>query len=78
VCQALRDAGFHGTMEHAPRSMKAAMRQADRNKARCALIFGPDELVAGTVVIKRMDNGEQAAAPLADAVSIVAGIVVTA
>ena len=77
LCQALRDAGFRGEMEHAPRSMKAAMRQADKSKARCALIFGPDELAAGSVAIKRMDNGEQTTAPLGDAVSVVAGIAVT-
>ncbi|MDR2726933.1 MAG: histidine--tRNA ligase [Deltaproteobacteria bacterium] len=77
VCQALRDAGFHGELDHMPRSMKAAMRRADKSKARCVLIFGPDELAAGTVAVKRLDNGEQATTPLADAVSIVAGIVVT-
>ena len=72
VTQALRDAGFCGEMDASPRSMKAAMRQADKSGARCALIFGPDELAAGTVVIKRMDNGEQTTVPLADAVNAVA------
>jgi histidyl-tRNA synthetase len=74
VCRALRDAGFRGEMDHAPRSMKAAMRRADKSGARCALIFGPDELAAGMATIKRMDNGEQVTAPLRDVVSLVAGI----
>ena len=70
VAQALRDAGFRGEMDMQPRSMKAAMRQADKSKARCVLVFGPDELAAGTVLIKRMDNGEQTTAPLAEAVQV--------
>jgi histidyl-tRNA synthetase len=55
----LRDAGFRGGADHTPRSMKSAMRQADKSGAACAVILGPDESAAGTVLIKRMDTGEQ-------------------
>ncbi len=68
LAQALRDAGFVGEMDVQTRSLKAAMRQADKSGARCALILGPDELASGRVLIKRLDNGEQHTAPLAEAV----------
>ena len=37
------------------------MRQADKSRARFALLLGPDELAAGTVVVKDMESGEQRA-----------------
>ena len=39
------------------------MRQAGKSGARFCLIIGPDELAAGTVVVKNMDSGEQQAMP---------------
>ena len=71
LTQALRDAGFEGDMDLQPRSMKAAMRQADKSGARCALILGPDELAAGTILIKRLDTGEQSTVSMIDAVELV-------
>ena len=41
--------------------MKSTMRQADKSRARFALLLGPDELAAGTVVVKDMESGEQRA-----------------
>ncbi len=59
LAQVLRDAGFRGEMGFAGRSVKSALRQAGKAGAAFALLLGPDELAAGTVVIKRMDTGEQ-------------------
>ena len=47
--------------------MKSAMRQADKSRARFALILGPDELAAGTVAVRNMENGEQRAVSRAEA-----------
>ena len=46
------------------------MRQAGKSGARFALLIGPDELAAGTVVVKNMENGEQCAVPRAEAVGL--------
>jgi len=46
------------------RSIKAAMKGADRCGARFALIIGEDEVSAGTVVIKDLESGEQQSVPL--------------
>lgn len=55
----LRRAGFAGDMAHGGTSFKGQMRQANKCGARFVLIIGPDELAAGTVVIKNLDGGEQ-------------------
>ncbi len=68
LTQTLRDAGFRGEMSFTPRSVKSAMRQAGRSRARFCLLIGEDELVARSVMIKNMDSGEQALVPLAEAV----------
>ncbi len=66
LTQTLRDAGFHGEMSFTPRSIKSAMRQAGRSRARFCLLIGEDELAARSVMVKDMDSGEQAPVPLAE------------
>ncbi len=61
LLQTLRDAGLHGEMGFASRSMKSAMRQADKSNAKYALIIGQDEAAAGTVSVKNMATGAQTA-----------------
>ncbi|HEX9996257.1 MAG TPA: histidine--tRNA ligase [Abditibacterium sp.] len=41
------------------RSMRAQMREANRQRARFALIVGEDEITAGTVSLKNMELGSQ-------------------
>ena len=41
------------------RSMKAAMKGADRSGARFAVIIGEDELASGVATVKDLDSGEQ-------------------
>jgi histidyl-tRNA synthetase len=41
------------------RSMKAAMKSADRSGARFAVIIGEDERVANVATVKDLDSGEQ-------------------
>ena len=64
LAQNLRQAGLGGAQSFEARSMKSAMRQADKSLARNTLILGQDELVAGTVVIKNMDGGGQLVLPI--------------
>lgn len=55
----LRKAGLHGNMAFEARSMKNAMRQADKSGARFALLIGSTELETNSVMIKNMHVGEQ-------------------
>lgn len=71
LAQSLRAAGLGGVQSFESRSMKSVMRQADKSGARFALILGPDELAAGNVVIKNMDNGDQNPVSLEGAASAI-------
>jgi len=72
LAAALRAQGFAGDMAHAWGSFKSQMRQADKSGARFCCVLGPDELAAGTVVLKDMDTGEQQSLPQADVMTRIA------
>lgn len=55
----LRQAGFTGDMSHGGTGFKGQMRQAGKCRARYALILGPDELAAQSIVVKDMDASTQ-------------------
>lgn len=67
LAQTLRTAGLGGTLGFESRSIKSAMRQADKSRARFTLLMGTDELATATVMIKNMENGEQQAVALSAA-----------
>jgi len=46
------------------RSLKAQMREADRQRAKKVLIIGEDEIKKGKAVLKDMESGEQEEAEL--------------
>jgi histidyl-tRNA synthetase len=60
----LRTQGLSTDISFDSRSMKAAMKAADRCGARFAVIIGEDEVASGTVVIKDLESGEQQSVPL--------------
>jgi len=49
------------------------MRRADGARARFALVEGPDEAAAGTVMVKDMASGAQTAIARADLVAELTG-----
>lgn len=55
----LRQAGLKANMDYACRSMKAQMKQANKAKARFALIIGEDEVKESCVMLKDMEKSEQ-------------------
>ena len=55
----LRDAGLAALTDYAGRSMKSQMKQADKAKARYALILGEDELGKGVVTLRNMETSAQ-------------------
>jgi len=73
TCETLRGAGIKVQMHAATGadgmgSMKSQFKKADASGARYALIFGADELAAGTVTVKALRDGAgaQQTQPLAD------------
>ena len=60
ITEELRRAGLSADRAFDGRSMKAQMKAADRSGATAAIIVGPDELDAGTVVLRPLrGDGEQ-------------------
>jgi histidyl-tRNA synthetase len=54
----LRDSGISCDMAYGDRSLKGAMKSADRSGARYSLVIGPDEISSGNVLLKEMRSGE--------------------
>ena len=70
VLQALRNAGvsvqMHGSASaEGMGSMKSQFKKADASGARCALIFGGDEMQRGMVTVKQLRDGAGAQAEYA-------------
>jgi histidyl-tRNA synthetase len=65
----LRKAGISAITEVEQKSMKAAMRAANRLAAKFAVIRGDNEISKGTVTLKNMTDGTQAEIPSKDLIS---------
>ncbi|MBT4360607.1 MAG: histidine--tRNA ligase, partial [Candidatus Marinimicrobia bacterium] len=63
-----RSAGLNCDMDTLRRSMKAQMREANRQQARYVAILGEEELGQGVVQLKNFDSGEQEAVAFNDVV----------
>jgi histidyl-tRNA synthetase len=59
----LRAAGVRVDLAYGDRSVKGAMRAADRSGARLALVAGDRDIEAGTVGVKNLTTGEQVDVP---------------
>ncbi len=59
IAQSLRANNFSAIMSFELRSMKSAMRQANKSGADFTIIIGPEELASGSVIVKNMENGSQ-------------------
>lgn len=59
----LRSAGLRVGLDLKGRSMKAQMREANRQQARLTVIVGKDELEARRAQVKNMETGEQVEVP---------------
>lgn len=55
----IREAGISATMDYKGRSMKAQMKEANRQNARFALIIGEDELKEGKFTFRNMNASEE-------------------
>ena len=59
TARTLRSAGISAGYDLNGRSMKAQMREANRQNARYVVIVGDDELAAGAAQVKDMDQSSQ-------------------
>ncbi|MEJ2086792.1 MAG: histidine--tRNA ligase [Acidobacteriota bacterium] len=59
VAESLRSGGLNVETELTGRSMKAALKRADRSGARWVLLIGDDEVDSGMVTIRDLGRGEQ-------------------
>jgi histidyl-tRNA synthetase len=57
--QELRSAGLHVAHDLMGRSLKAQMKEANRQNAPYAMIIGSNELEAEAATVKEMESGEQ-------------------
>jgi histidyl-tRNA synthetase len=64
LASTLRAAEINTDIAYDGRSMKAAMKSADRSGAKFAIILGEDELATGTVVVKDLVAGSQESVPV--------------
>jgi histidyl-tRNA synthetase len=71
LMQQLRDAGVVAEMAYRG-TLKRRMERANRIHAGAAIILGEDELAAGQVVIRNLDDGTQQTVPLDDVVAALA------
>ena len=69
VLAQLRSAGISCDCDFVGRSMRAQMREANRQNARFTLLLGDDEIAAGTVALKDMQSSTQTTLPLSDAIA---------
>ncbi len=59
LLQELRRAGYSAERDYMDRKMKAQFKAAERLGAKYTVIIGENELETGTVVVKRLEDGEQ-------------------
>ncbi|MBO0885022.1 MAG: histidine--tRNA ligase, partial [Mycobacterium sp.] len=59
LAEQLRAVGVRVDLVYGDRSVKGAMRAADRSGARLALVAGDRDIEAGTVGVKDLTTGEQ-------------------
>jgi histidyl-tRNA synthetase len=69
LAEELRQAGIPALSELSAKSLKAAMKRADRLGAGSVLLLGEDEMAAGEVTWKELATGEQSRLPRADVVA---------
>ncbi|MBI1801875.1 MAG: histidine--tRNA ligase [Chloroflexi bacterium] len=70
----LRQAAVRAVVPLDSRSLKAQLKQADREGVRFALILGDEEIAGRTVVVKPMDGGDQTTVEMDTVVGRVVGL----
>jgi histidyl-tRNA synthetase len=69
VASGLRNAGLSTARSFEERPLKAQLRMADRAGARFAVITGSKEAEAGTITVRRLEDGHQVEFGLEEAIA---------
>ena len=69
ILHSLRAANVSCDCDYVGRSMRAQMREANRQNAKFALLLGDDELAANSIAVKNMESGEQEILLLEEAIA---------
>jgi histidyl-tRNA synthetase len=69
LAERLRAAGLAVSAELSGRSVKSALKKANRSGARLAILIGEEELRAGLVTLRDLEAGDQFTVPRADVVA---------
>ncbi|MBE7024840.1 MAG: histidine--tRNA ligase [Ruminococcaceae bacterium] len=72
LCQKLRGYGVYAVCDVAGRSLKAQMKNADREGAKFSLVLGDEEVHSGEAQLKNMETGEKITVSLGDIPALVA------
>lgn len=72
LCQKLRENGVYTVCDVAGRSLKAQMKNADREGAAFSLVLGEDEVKQGEAQLKNMETGEKVTVSLSDIPALIA------
>ena len=59
IIEQVRRAGFVADIAFGDRSLKGAMKAADKLSARHVIVLGEDEIASGTLRMKRMSDGSE-------------------
>ncbi|MBC8103348.1 MAG: histidine--tRNA ligase [Cytophagales bacterium] len=70
----LRGANLAADMDYTGRKLKASLEQADRVRARYALIVGDDEIAEGVTQVRDMQTKQQARVPIAHLAEMLRGM----
>ena len=72
LCQKLRESDVYAVCDVAGRSLKAQMKNADREGAAFSLVLGEDEVKQGEAQLKNMETGEKVTVSLSDIPALIA------
>lgn len=71
ILQELRSQGLSASMDYTGKSMKAQMKEANRERSRFTLIVGENEIGTGTFILRNMTESNEVAISASDIVSTV-------
>jgi histidyl-tRNA synthetase len=64
MAEELRNRGIRTDLAFGERSLKGAMKSADKSGAKYSIVLGPDEISSGSVLLKEMKTGESTSVTL--------------
>jgi len=69
IAETLRNAGLSAIRSFQKPDLKRQLKEADRSRARYAVIVGEDELLRGEWTLRNLDTGEQAMVTMAELIA---------